>query len=235
MFPFGRGARTPTQETEDALLSHWDLDLLDQGLGGDAKCVWKDFPRSGGPLEQDSGGAGAEGCAWPPAGASCFPAPQEASRRGVWTPCGELRGDSGGEQQPGGSQAGGDGPGGGRPPQGVEGQVALDVEELERLQDLAGRTPLPGWIQVSARGKPRTYEWPPQSEPEMERKRQRALRAFGSRQKASQREFQLQSQRRDLARLILDLLSQNQSLRRRIALREAQLRELQRQDCSGNG
>lgn len=225
MFPFGSPEHTPTDapvvatdDFQDGLLGDFDLGMLDEGPGGrrDTNCIWSDFPRSGSPFEQTSGGvARDESCAWPPAGEIGFP----ASGGGVWKPCGDFQG----EHPPGGSHACADVPRGGGIQGPVDSEVAIDTEELERIQDLAGRTPIPRWIPVSARGKPRTYEWPPQTDPEMERKRQRALRAFGSRQKASKREFQLQRQMTDLARFILKLQSQKESLKHRIALREAEL------------
>lgn len=76
-------------------------------------------------------------------------------------------------------------------------------------------TPRPGKVPV--------YMWPRQSDPEMEKKRQRALKAYNNRQKVSQREQAMQSQIACMARLIGQLQAEKKALESRLAEAEARL------------
>lgn len=88
---------------------------------------------------------------------------------------------------------------------------------------------LPRWSQCRAEGRQPAYEWPPQSEPELERRRRRAVRAFRSRQRASQRELATREQMTCMAGVIGRLQAENAALKRKIALLESQL-EVQSQE-----
>lgn len=86
---------------------------------------------------------------------------------------------------------------------------------------------LPRWTQCRVEGKQPAYEWPPQSDPELERKRRRAVRAFRNRQRASQRELAMQEQMMYMASVISRLQAEKAALEQKIALLQSQLESLQ--------
>lgn len=81
---------------------------------------------------------------------------------------------------------------------------------------------------VPRRGKPRVYEWPPQSDPEKEKKRQRAIKAYTNRQRIFQREQETQNRLNSMKKLALQLQSEKQELERELLHLESLIRERER-------
>lgn len=75
----------------------------------------------------------------------------------------------------------------------------------------------------SKSGKQPVYMWPPQSDPELEKKRQRALKAYNNRQKVSQRERVMQNQIEYMKKIIRQLQSDKKALELKLAQVESQL------------
>lgn len=109
-------------------------------------------------------------------------------------------------------------------PSPAAGNVECEEEAHPRV---AKRIILPRWVQCRAEGRQPAYEWPPQSDPELERKRRRAVRAFKNRQRASEKELAMQEQIVYMASVINKLQAEKKALEEKVSLLQAQLATLQ--------
>ena len=89
------------------------------------------------------------------------------------------------------------------------------------VEDLSAAGPFPPTVRL---GQPRLYQLAPQDDPEMEKKRRRAMKAHQNRQKESQRNQQLRLQVEQVINVTRATLAENQQLKVQIRQLEDQIR-----------
>ncbi|XP_071513128.1 uncharacterized protein [Panulirus ornatus] len=98
--------------------------------------------------------------------------------------------------------------------------------------------PIPGQMSSTAtltERKLKVYEWPPQSDPELEKKRMRAIKALRNRLKGSQQEEEQYARLTGLSRDVHQLQQEKQTRQQTVAALEAHLRRLALAASAGQG